>query len=214
MRVPGACPRGPNTAASRVWAALLLTVATLLAGCASTYRMDSTVQSFSTLPGLPAQTAYRYERLPSQVNDPAQPRLEMVADAALARLGLRRDDAAPALSVQVWGRTQQALSPWAQRHWGGWGGWGGVGLGYPGGVGWGLGIGVPLGGIDSPWYLREVSLVIRDLATGRVVYETRASHEGYWIDPAKAWPALIEAALQGFPQPPQGPRRVDITISR
>ncbi len=214
MRAPGASPRGLHHATCRVFAGLLLAAITLLAGCASTYRMDSTVQSFSTLSGIPAPATYRYERLPSQLNDPAQPRLEAIADEALARVGLRRDDSAPALSVQVWGRTQQALSPWSRRHWGGWSGWGGVGLGHPGGAGWGLGVGIPLGGIDNPWYRREVGLVLRDIATGQVVYETRAFHEGYWIDPAQAWPALLGAALQGFPQPPQGLRRVDITIPR
>jgi outer membrane murein-binding lipoprotein Lpp len=214
MRAPGACLRGLHGAALRVLGGLLVAAATLLAGCASTYRMDSTVQSFSALSEVPPQAGYRYERLPSQVNDPMQPRLEAAADEALARVGLRRDDASPALSVQVWGRTQYAVSPWSQSRWGGWGGWGGVGLGSHSGVGLGVGIGIPLGGIDSPWYQREVGLVLREIATGRVVYETRAFHEGYWIDPARAWPALLGAALQGFPRPPPGLRRVDVTLPR
>lgn len=95
-----------------------LAALSLLAGCASTYRMDNTVQSFSSLSAVPAQAGYRYERLPSQMNDPAQPRLEAVADGALARAGLRRDDSSPAFTVQVWNRMQYAVSPWAQPRWG------------------------------------------------------------------------------------------------
>ncbi len=184
----------------------------LLAGCATPLRMDHTVQSFSSLDAVPAGAGYRYERLPSQVNDPAQPRLEAVTDAALARVGLRRDDAAPVYTVQAWSRMQYAVSPWAQPRWGGWSGWGGVGFGGPH-RGIGVGIGFPIGGIDSPWYQREVGLILREVASGRVVYETHAFHEGYWIDPARAWPAMFDAALHGFPRPPEGVRRVDVTVT-
>ncbi len=145
------CPLSLNSALARGLAVLALVAAALLTGCASVYRMDNTVQSFSSLAQVPAPAGYRYERLPSQVSDPAQPRLEALADAALARVGLRRDDAAPAYSVQVWTRMQYAVSPWAQPRWGGFSGWGGVGLGSHQGVGLGMGIGFPIGGIDSPW---------------------------------------------------------------
>ena len=192
--------------------AIALIASALLAGCASSLRMDNTVQSFSALSEVSAAASYRYERLPSQRQDPAQPQLEAMADAALARVGLRRDDAAPAYTVQVWSRMQYAVSPWAQPSFGGWSGWGGVGLGSHSGIG--MGIGFPIGGIDSPWYQREVGLILREAGSGRVVYETHAFHEGYWIDPARAWPAMFEAALQGFPQPPTGVRRVDITFTR
>ena len=191
--------------------AIALMASVLLAGCASTLRMDNTVQSFSALSEVPAAAGYRYERLPSQREDPAQPPLEALTDAALARVGLRRDDAAPTYTVQVWSRMQYALSPWAQPRFGG---WSGVGLSSHRGMGIGMGIGFPLGGIDSPWYQREVGLILREAASGRVVYETHAFHEGYWIDPARAWPAMVEAALQGFPQPPTGVRRVNITLAR
>jgi hypothetical protein len=194
--------------------AIALIATALLAGCASTLRMDNTVQSFSALSEVPTAAGYRYERLPSQRQDPAQPPLEALTDVALARVGLRRDDAAPVYTVQVWSRMQYAVSPWAQPRFGGWSGWGGVGLGSYRGMGMGMGIGFPIGGIDSPWYQREVGLILREVASGRVVYETHAFHEGYWIDPARAWPAMLEAALQGFPQPPAGVRRVDITLTR
>ena len=201
------CPT--MTFLARVRAVLAVAALYFLAGCATPYRMDNTVQSFSSLPEVPAQTGYRYERLPSQINDPDQPRLEAIADAALTRVGLRRDDAAPVYTVQVWNRIQYAVSPWAQPRWGGWSGWG-----SHHGAGLGVGIGFPIGGIDSPWYQREVGLILREAGSGRVVYETHAFHEGYWIDPARAWSAMFDAALQGFPRPPAGVRRVDITLTR
>lgn len=193
-------------------ASLLLVAAVLLTGCAGLSVLDTRVQSYSALATLPAPPTYRFERLPSQLNDPAQPRLEALADASLARVGLRRDDAAPAFHVQAWARWQQAVSPWAPPGWGGWNGWGSVGLGTHRGVGLGVGIGFPLGLPDPPWYQREVGLILRDAASGRVLYETHAFHEGHWLEPARAWSAMLDAALQGFPQPPTGLRRVNVQL--
>lgn len=192
----------------------LLAVAALVAGCAGPYTLDSSVQTFSALQGVPAQAGYRYERLPSQSNDPAQPRLEALADASLARLGLRRDDMAPRYSVQVWNRLQRVSSPGAVYP--PFNSWGSVGFGSHSGVGVGIGLGFPLGGWGdtTPWYQREVGLVMRELPGGQVVYETRAFNEGHWIDPAVALPVMLEAALQGFPQPPAGVRRVTTRITR
>ena len=76
-----------------------------LSGCATGYLLDNTVQSFSQLPALPAQPTYRFERSLSQQVDPAQQALEALADPALHRAGLRRDDASPRYSVQVLART-------------------------------------------------------------------------------------------------------------
>lgn len=192
------------------WAGAAVVAASgLLAGCASTYRMDNTVQSYSNLTSVPAQAGYRFERLPSQLRDPSQPRLEAVAAASLARVGLQRDEAHPIYSVQVWSRMQQAVSPWGYPRSGG---WGIVGIGSHPGVG--LGLGFPLGGIETPWYQREVGLIVRALPGGQVVYETHAFNDGYWIHPDTALAAMMDAALQGFPQPPQGVRRVDTPIAR
>jgi len=46
------------------------------------------------------------------------------------------------------------------------------------------------------------------------VFETRATHDGPWADSAQILPAMLAAALQGFPHPPAGVRRVDIEIPR
>ncbi|MFD0669180.1 DUF4136 domain-containing protein [Ramlibacter sp. MAHUQ-53] len=190
----------------------LLAAAALLAGCASTYRLENTVQSYSTLAGVPAPATYRYERLPSQAADPSQTRLELAADGALARAGLRRDDAAGRYAVQVSSRVQQVMSPYAGPRWSGWGSWGT----WNGRRGLGVGMAYPFWGWDTgpTWYQREVGLVMRDATTGRVVYETHAYNDGTWVPPETALSALLDAALQGFPVPPAGPRRVDIEIKR
>lgn len=190
-----------------------LAAAFALSGCATGYLLDNQVQTFSHLTALPAPATYRFERLPSQLADPAQSALEALADPALHRVGLRRDDSAPRYSVQVSARTARVLSPYADPWdpWGwGWGGaWGGLGYSHRG---VGIGFGMPLGRMESPWFHREVSVIVRELAGNRVVYETHASNDGPWLDNRVVIPAMFDAALQGFPNPPPGPRRVDIQI--
>lgn len=189
--------------------------ALVLTGCASTYKLDNQVQSFSQLQALPAQPSYRFERSLSQQVDPAQQALEALADPALHKAGLRRDDAAPRYTVQVSARTTRSVSPYADP-WGPWGpwGWGGgwsVGLG---GRHFGLGLGGPWPRGDSYWFHREVSVIVRELATNRVVYETHAVNDGPWLDNNAVLPAMFDAAMQGFPNPPPGPRRVDVQVGR
>lgn len=181
----------------------------LLTGCAAGYLLDNNVQSFSQLSTLPSQPTYRFDRLPSQ-QDPFHAQLEAMADAALHRAGLRRDDANPRYSVQVGAQLQRVLSPWSSP-WDSYG-WGAFGVGHRHGIG--LGFGFPFGRMESPWYHREISVIIRELPSNRAVYETRASNAGPWMDNGLVFPAMFQAALQGFPTPPPGPRRVDIQIGR
>ena len=190
--------------------------ALLLSGCASTYLLDNQVQSFSQLPALPAQPTFRFERSLSQQADPAQPALELLADPALFRAGLRRDDTTPQYSVQVSARTEQVLSPYADPYWGpwGWGGWGGGWNVAYGGRHGAVGFGGPWPRADSYWFRREVSVVVRELPANRVVYETRATNDGPLLDNRAVLPAMFDAAMQGFPNPPPGPRRVDIQLGR
>jgi hypothetical protein len=63
-------------------------------------------------------------------------------------------------------------------------------------------------------YAQEVSIIIRDLKTSQVVYQTKATHDGPWADHQNILRALISAALQGFPNPQVLQRRVDISIPR
>ena len=67
---------------------------------------------------------------------------------------------------------------------------------------------------EQPYYQRAVSLLVREAATGRVVYETRAAHDGRWHGSPSLWTAMLDAALQGFPTPPPGVRRVNIEVPR
>ncbi len=175
----------------------------LLAGCASTITVDSQVQSFSNLPAVPAQPTYRFDRLPSQ-QEPGQAQVEAMADAALHKAGMRRDDSAPRYTVQVTGRVMRTMSPWSDPWdgfmWGGFGRWRGPRFGMA-------------MHMESPWYHREVAVIVREIAGNKVVFESHSVHDGPWMDNTQVFPAMFEAALQGFPQPPVGPRRVDVTVA-
>ena len=102
----------------RIALAAIVSVATLLADCASMQRVDSDVHAYSSLAARPAGATYRFDRLPSQLAaDPrrqaAQAQVEAAAERALARAGLVRapDDAArpPTYAVQVQARAQRVL---------------------------------------------------------------------------------------------------------
>jgi hypothetical protein len=182
--------------------ASLLLGASLLAGCASTYMLESEVLAFTSLTALPEQPGYRFERLPSQ-QVPGQAELENMADPALHRAGLRRDDANPKYSVQIGVRVQQVMSPWA-RPWGPWGGWGSYHRGF---------YYRPLmSDYDWIWYQREVSVVVRELSSNRVVFESRATSDGPSVGGVPVLQAMFDAALQGFPTPPTGPFRVNTPV--
>jgi hypothetical protein len=186
---------------------LAVMAAFVLAGCAGTYTLDNTVQSFSQLPALSQPATYRFERLPSQ-QDPLQPQLEALADPALNAAGLHRDDAHPRYSVQISARTSPTVSPFADP----WGPYGRMGFGGWGGRrhwGMGAGWGYPP---EPSWFHREVDLIVRDLSNNKVVYESRAVSDGPYFDPPKVFPAMFTAALQGFPNPPAGPRQVNVQI--
>ncbi|TWO64994.1 DUF4136 domain-containing protein [Caenimonas sedimenti] len=177
----------------------------LLGGCATGYLLDNRVQSFTTAGAAATPPfSYRFDRLPSQLAEPSQATLEAYADPALHKAGLQRDDAAPRYSVQVSARIQRTLSPWADP-WQPWG-WG-FGIG---GRGWGFHRPFPY--MEQPWFQREVSVVVRELPANRVVFESHAANDGPWLDNRSVLPAMFEAALQGFPNPPTGPRRVDIQV--
>lgn len=188
-----------------------------LSGCGSMRLVDSEVRSYGAQAALPALANYRFERLPSQQADDApQARLEAMVQTALSQVGWQRNDAAASYSVQVAVSIKvDPYGPWYQTSsaWGpGWNmGWGvhsspllfRGGRGLPG---WGL--------MEQACYWRELSLVMRDLSSAQVVYETHAAHDGPWTDSEAVLPAMFEAALQGFPNAPAGVRRVNIEIPR
>ncbi|MEO8250371.1 MAG: DUF4136 domain-containing protein, partial [Burkholderiales bacterium] len=167
-------------------------------------------------------TTYRFERLPlEQIDSAAQASLEAMAAEALAKVGLRQVGADARLAVQVAAQvTRLDAGPWASP-WGAPGpGWH-VGIGFGGGYagsggGWAAWPGFGLGYYDylppPPRYWREVSIVMRDAATGKVAYQTRAQSDSGWWDSNVVLPVMFEAAVQGFPQPPPGVRMVRIGV--
>jgi Domain of unknown function (DUF4136) len=193
----------------------LLLMAAMLAGCASVRRIDADVLSISAAPaGMNLQGArYRFERLPSQANDPLALLVEQHAQSALGLAGLERDDANAQISVLVGVRASEyMLDPWGRAVPPVWAPYGSLVWGrgiYPH---WGVGLSMRLP--PPTTYRREVSLLLRDLRTGQVVYETRAAHDGPWSDDQNVLPALFRAALAGFPAPPGGSRKVIIDIPR
>ncbi|NBQ87222.1 MAG: hypothetical protein EBU07_07035 [Betaproteobacteria bacterium] len=188
----------------RVGLALAIAAIGLLAGCASKVVIDSEVRSVSRLPASTVKPAYRFERQIA-LADAQQKEIEGWADGALFRAGLQRDDAQPRYSVQLGARVQPVVT-------------------YVGGVRSGVWVAPPYRGLPSyglrpfgsmrpmetAWYQYEASVTLREIATSQVVYETRATSEQPWNNPGSIFPALFDMALQGFPVPPEGVRRLRV----
>lgn len=191
---------------------LMVCLAALLAGCSSVRLIDSDVTAFpawSTTPPAPG-TPYRFERLPSQLQPSAylqQDRIEAIARTSLARVGMDLAPDTARFSVQVI-LNIQVLERFPDDS---------LLIGSPGvffgagNRGASLGMSFPLR-FGEPYFKRDVTLLVRELATQKVVFETRALHEGPWGDTLAVLPAMLDSALQGFPQPPPGTRRVNIEI--
>jgi hypothetical protein len=217
-----------NTAQTAI---ILIALATLtqLTGCAGVRLIDNDVTAFSKLAAVPDGSTYRFERLPSQQTDTQrQDKLEAIAQASLDKVGLRRVGDAPGspaaqYSVQMsivmqsgsqayWDNEEPALTGFISvstgPHFYGPPYWRGRRHGYVHGY-FGPYIYLP-----SPSYVYEVSLVMREVAGNQVVFETRARHQGPWADSAAILPVMFDAALQNFPKPPSGPRRVNVEIPR
>jgi hypothetical protein len=211
-----------------------------LSACSSVRLIDSQVSAFSSTPAWPADARYTFGRLPSQQAQPErQAQLEdmaetalrkvgavrsgngMVADAAVVGAGAANTTAATATAtatasanpakpthiVQLTVRSQEVAPS--------------SGFGFsllePDYVVAGNGRLIPLyhrAHISSPLYQREVSIVLRHIGTNAVVFESKAVNENPWPDTDAILPALLDAALQGFPNPPSGVRRVAVEIPR
>lgn len=196
------------------WAMAALAM-TLLTGCASLRWVDSDVVSLAAVPpGMSLQGAkYRFERLPSQANNPEAGLAEQQAQAAMTAVGLVRDDAGASLSVMVgFSGAQYLADPWGRPMTSGWTPYGRLAFGSAFGSHIGLGMGMRFP--PPTHYRREVSLILRDLKSGQVVYETQASHAGPWSDSEPIFATLFQAALANFPNPPAGQRRVNIELPR
>lgn len=185
-------------------AALGLTLT--LSACGIPRMIDSEVQSFVGTAGAVVGATYRFERLPSQQTQPVQQeRVEAMAQTALQRVGLTfvDDQAHARYSVQVDAQVVQfqppprrathLISPYMNAD------------GSPAFS--------PLIFLsEPPWYRHSVHVVLRDIQSGQIAYETSADFEGPWSDSAVLWPVIMEAALRDYPHPPQGPHTVTIEL--
>ena len=199
----------------------------MLGGCASTRVIESQVQTTPQwTTAAPNKAFYRWDRLPADAHNPQAGWAETILESALAPLGWTRNDVEAQYSVWVGVRTADYMvDSWGRPLYGPWTNQIrvstgiGVGTGYRShGVGVGVGIGMPLyrhnGFPPAYGYAQEVSIIIRDLNTSNVVYQTKATHESPWSDHNNILKTMIPAALQGFPNPPALNRRVDTTIAR
>ena len=178
-----------------------LPLAAILAACVAA-PPHAFVQVFAVAPQLPTGTTYRHERLPSQAARPDQNTMEDVADAVLARAGLRRADTNPRLAVQV------VVSQDAMGYGPTWGA-SSVGVGIGGGN-WsgssvGIGFGFPIGG-TAVYPSQRVDVTLRDLANGHVVFQSQASSNS-----GASAATLLEAALRDFPNVPPSSRVVPLS---
>jgi len=189
----------------------LLAAALALSGCAALNSVSSDVSSFGEWPADRRPGSYAFERLPSQqANAAGTQALEQAAAGALKKAGFTpvASGQEPDVLVQVGARVGRAdVQPWADPIW--WrGGFGYYRHGPWGGPRWGLGM-----NFDAARYEREVALLIRDRASGKPLFEARASNEGNSSTAGSATlAAMSEAALMDFPRLGMNPRRVLVQL--
>ncbi|HSW08215.1 DUF4136 domain-containing protein [Aquabacterium sp.] len=187
-----------------------LAAGALLAGCAAFNQLSADVSTYGDWPAGQKAGTYAFERLPSQqARAEAQQRLEDAARPALERAGFKPASAGsqPDLLVQVGARVSRAdRSPWDDPLWwpGGFGVWR---HGYWRGPYWGASL-----RFESPRYEREVALLVRERASGKPLYEARASSEGSQSSAEPVLRPLFDAAMVDFPATGVNPRRVTVPL--
>lgn len=176
-----------------------------LAGCATPDTLTAQVTTHGMWPANANLKTYAFERLPSQAAQAdAQARVEAAAAPALARKGF-----VPAAAEQadVWvqvvaqSRTDNAYryDPYPRVETSIFGGV----FGTHGGVGLGL-------RLDPEFTLMQVDVLLRDRRSGKVLYETHATHDRVGGMDERLLPALFDAALADFPAPAVSPRPVTV----
>lgn len=208
----------------RAWTALFLIATSLwlITGCAGVRLVDTDVTAHAKWTAAPPGpgTTYRFERLPSQQNLAAQQdAVEAQARPALAKVGMELNPAMARYSVQVVATTQiieRGYPGYDGAFGGGFGGFfGGPSVFLGGGNrGASFGLSFPMRFPEPTFFRRELSVLMRELSTQQVVFETRAFHDGVWSDTQAVLPAMLDAALRGFPEPPPGTRRINVDIPR
>ena len=194
---------------------VVLTVAVLLSGCSTVRLVDSDISTFATpaAQSIAVPITYRFERLPSeQAEGQARNELEALAQSEFLKVGLQRDDRTPQFSVQLNVRVvRDPMAPWDDPRY-----TTGYVTPYPTVGRFGTVWRSPSLNLmfEMPYFRRDVHVVVRRIADNQVVFESRANHDGRWPDDEHVLPAMFQAALQGFPNSPQGPRRVVVEIPR
>ena len=192
-------------------------MALFMVGCSTTRVLENEVTAFynwNAAPPTPG-TAYRFERLPSQqVIGAQQDYVEERARTALAKVGMQMNPVTARYSVQVRVSTQVIERlPYDGA------GYDGFGFATPGvflgggSQGAAFGLSFPMR-FSEPYYRRELTLLMSDLGTHQVVFETRALSDGVQGETLSVLSAMLDAALRGFPQPPPGPHRINVQIPR
>ena len=200
--------------ASRAWAPLLLGAA-LLGGCATVRTLSTEVSSYGDWPAERQAGTYAFERLPSQqAQAAASETLEAAARGALEKAGFKPVEAGkePTVLVQVGARdARYVLSPWDDPLWwrGGFGYWRHGPWLSPR---WGASYRYDSPRHDFPRYEQQVALLLRDRASGKPLYETRAAVESNLRADDAVFGALFEAALLDFPRQGVNPRRVVVEL--
>jgi len=100
----------------------LLGAALLLGGCSGMRLVESSVRATPTAAAgsIESGARYRFERLPSQLDQAETDSVEAIAEAELAEVGLVHDEAAPRYSVQVTARMQAfVVDDWGRPYDGG-----------------------------------------------------------------------------------------------
>jgi hypothetical protein len=193
-----------RTARALRWIAPTVMLALALCGCATTRTIDSEVQSFSGTPPAVKGATYLFEHLPSQQAHPeALKALENFAEKALTQAGLVRDEKQAQYTVQVNLTVDQTtratpsalVSPRVVM--------------APDGSLWQR---LSPFTLEQKWTVYRVHLVIRHRVSAQVSFESKAVFEGPWSDTNNLLPVLLEAALQDFPTPPAGVRKVVIEL--
>lgn len=197
----------------RVQAAIVLVAVLFLTACSGMRIVDSDVTAFSAWTAAPPApgTRFKFERLPSQTTATQQDRIEALATTSLSKVGMALSPGDARYSVQVILSTE-IVQRYPNSGFGF--GFGGPGVAIGGGsMGTSIGLSFPIGFGES-YYKRALTVLMRDLTTQKVVFETRALHDGAWGDGFAILPAMLDSALLGFPQPPAGTRRINVEIPR
>lgn len=189
---------------------LALAGAVLLAGCAAMNSLSTEVSSFGEWPAGRKPGSYAFERLPSQQARAAESdALEAAAQGALLKAGFSAaaPGTEPDVLVQVGARSSLAsYQAWDDPLW-----WRG-GFGYWRYGPWASPRWAMSAHYEFPRYEREVAVLIRDRASGKPLFEARASSEGNVRAGSDTLTAMFEAALMDFPRLGVNPRRVVVPL--